>query len=98
MTKEDYVNELKKLRTQYDEQVKLLGMKYASENNTNRIGDVVTDHIGSIRIESIGYCDLGANGYNRFPSVIYNGVQLKKDGSPKARGNKRTVFQINLIK
>jgi hypothetical protein len=65
--------------------------EYALANNTVRIGDTVTDHIGAIRVDEIKIYYFGT------PQCVYVGVELRKDGTPTNQGKTRSVFQSNVI-
>lgn len=68
--------------------------KYAMDNNPYVIGEVVTDHIGTICIEHI-------QGTSSFPSGYecrYHGPELTKKGVPKKNGERRFVFQSNIVR
>ena len=68
-----------------------LQRKYALSNNTFKIGDIVTDHIGSVRVEKILFY------YDQVPSCVYVGIQITKKGKPVKSGEKRNAYQINLV-
>ena len=71
-------------------------VKFADNNNPYSIGDVFTDHIGSIVIEKISY---NLNPYNGgLPCCAFFGKELKKDGTPKKNGSARLAYQANDIK
>jgi cell shape-determining protein MreC len=89
-----YNTKLKEIEKTYDDSKLELLIQYAKENNPYKIGDVITDHIGSIQIESFKV----AKVFNGDASeMVYFGVELKKDGTPKKNGDKRNVFQSNII-
>lgn len=71
-----------------------LVIDYCQAHNPYKIGDVFTDHIGSIRIDQITY-DVSLY---RLPCCVYTGVELKKDGTPKASGSRRAAYQVNDVK
>lgn len=76
-----------------EQALKDLALQYAKENNPYIVGDVITDHVHTIIIESIGYwLALGE------PQCAYTGVWLKKDGNPNKLGEKHTVYQSNIVK
>ena len=66
--------------------------EFCAANNPYKIGDVFADHIGKIVIESIKY---GWPAYNSTPCCIFYGPELKKDGTPKKNGTKRSAYQYN---
>jgi hypothetical protein len=95
MTKEQYIQKLKDLEAEFENKKGELVRLCAFSNNTIKVGDVITDHSGSIKVEKIqvafGYaCDL--------PSCVYTGIELNKDGTPNKKGKKRSVWQSNLVK
>lgn len=91
--KEKLEQELKLLEQEYERSKHNLITTYCNANNPYEIGDIFTDHIGSILIEQIGYS--GAfSSYN----CKYYGLELKKDGTPKKLGNKRWAYQSNEVK
>jgi hypothetical protein len=70
-----------------------LKSQFIKDNNTVKVGDVVTDRSGSIKVSFIE-CDV--EFYN-IPSIIYGGVILKKDGTPRKSDARRTILQKSLI-
>jgi len=56
-----------KLIKEYEENKTALNIEYANANNPYAIGDVFTDHMGSIRIESIEYSNTYYNGNGNPP-------------------------------
>ncbi len=95
MTQEEFKNEEKALSIQYEESRKELFKKFALANNPYKIGDIITDHTGTIRIERIQT----HKGYSDYPSCLYHGTQLnKKDLSVAKRQNHTSIFQQNIVK
>lgn len=66
--------------------------KFAYSNNKVKQGDIVTDHIGSIKVERVRV----HQGLNII-CCIYDGVMLKKDLTPVKKLTKRSVYQSNLV-
>lgn len=92
---EDYLEKQKNLLKKYREEVKELAREYASAHNSIQKGDIITDHIGSIRVENISV-EYSALDIAYVPKCIYEGLEVKKDGTPFKKGTKRTVWQSNL--
>jgi hypothetical protein len=93
MTQEEYKNKVSELNERHEQELQLLRREYAFANNPYKIGDTVTDHAGSIKIEKIQYTtDFSTN----LPCCVYTGVELKKDGTPTKRESKRKVHQSNI--
>lgn len=95
MTKEELKIAIDAIKKEANEKTKAVLIEYAKSNSTVKIGDIVTDHIGSIRVEKIG---THQDGTFNTPSsqAMYTGVELKKDLTPTKKGTTRTVFQSNL--
>ena len=67
----------------------------ALSNNPYKVGDVITDHVGSIKIEKIKYA---FGRFGELPCCTYEGVILNKNGEPSTKkDNKRGVWQNNII-
>jgi len=93
MTKEVYDKKWMEIKISFDAAKNGLYREFAYANNPYKHGDIVTDHIGSIKIEKIQIY-LGLNPY---PQCVYIGVELTKKGEPNKRGNKRNIYQSNII-
>jgi len=93
MKYEEYRLKVRELEQEYQIKKIELQREYIRANNPYKAGDKVTDHIGSIIIEKIGYA-LTSTGE---PCATYTGIELKKDGQPKKNGDRRTVWQSNLV-
>jgi hypothetical protein len=93
--KENYEKQIAEIEKEAAERKTALVILYASENNPYKIGDVVSDHSGSIIIEKIT-----ATVYwtTKFPCCSYWGLELKKDGTLRKDKSKRSVHQLNIIK
>jgi hypothetical protein len=93
------IEDLKELRKKayenYNRALSELNIRFALINSSTNIGDVFTDHIGSIRVEKLSvYLSLTESG---IPSMIYSGLVLKKDGTPTKKQDRRVAYQINSI-
>ena len=91
MTYEDYKKELDLIKKDAAAKEDALIIKFVNSNNPHKIGDVVTDNIGSIIIDKIK-CSRGAT-----PCAVYYGVELTKKGQPNRRGERRGIYQSDLI-
>lgn len=56
-----------------DDKIRAIQHQYAIENNPINIGDIITDHIGSIKVETIRVCH-----NTKYPTCIYNGFVVTK--------------------
>jgi hypothetical protein len=65
--------------------------EYLDANNPYKVGDIVTDHIGSIRITEIRY------SHNPL-SCVYYGIVLKADRTTSTKkGDYRLCYQTNAL-
>jgi hypothetical protein len=94
MTFEQLDEKMDIARADYDKQRYQIYAEYAISRNPYEVGDVFTDHIGSIKIEKIGI----SIELSKCSSMKYFGVELKKDGTPKKKGAKRWAYQSNEVK
>jgi hypothetical protein len=95
MTEADYKIEMAKIETERRQKREEVMKKFAFENNTVKSGDKFTDHIGTIVVEQI---KATLPSLSEFPSCMYFGIELKKDGTPKKDGSKRWTYQTNKLK
>jgi hypothetical protein len=87
----EYKDRVKQLEEKLDTDRAELMKQFVRDNNPYKVGDIITDHIGSIKIEKMGY----SWGYGK-PCATYYGIELKKDGTPNKRNSSRWAFQSNL--
>ena len=92
MTIQEYKEKQKELKAEYTKKEQALDIEFANANNPYKVGDIVTDHIGSIEVERISY----GYSFNSMPCVIYIGTELKKDGTKKKNDSVRNVYSTNL--
>lgn len=95
MKKEELDSKLSQLEQEYSLNKKKLIREFCDANNPYKVGDIFTDHIGSIRIEKIKY---SFSLYREKPCCVYYGVELKKDLTPKKIQTNREAWQSNDIK
>lgn len=93
MKESGYILNLAKLQNEFERKKRKLMREFALSNNTVKADDIVTDHIGSIKVECIKiYIPLG----KKLPACKYIGIELKKDKTPRKDKSKRVVYQKNL--
>ncbi len=88
-----YRNELTKLKRGYDNKVGILERDYAFSNSSVKVGDIVTDHIGSVKVDVILYAIVRDNDY---PTCVYRGEELTKAGKARKKQSIRDIYQVNL--
>lgn len=92
MTKDEYLEKKKLLKTEFDQKVRNLAIEYVKSNSPYNPGDIITDQIGSIRVEKLQT----AYDYTGFPEAVYTGLVLKKDLTPTKKMEKRQVWESNI--
>jgi len=93
MKEEEFRKTLKEIKDSAYRRELGLRKEFALSNNTVKIGETVTDHIGSIVVEQIKF---SASSLYDTPICVYFGPQLTKAGHPFKDGSKRGVYQSNL--
>ena len=89
----EYRLKLRAIEDAHEIKKRKLAREYALSNARYKIGDIFTDHIGSIRIELIK-----AYIFFKNPECVYYGLELKKDGTtPTKKMQKRDAYQNNDI-
>lgn len=89
----EYKKEFKAIEDEAEKKRQDLYRAYAASQRVCLVGDIVTDSQGSIKVEKFGtYLDV-----NRIPMPTYIGIELKKDLTPTKKGEKRTVYQTNIM-
>lgn len=94
MTKEDFDVRMSEISQEFYEKREKLWFEFSKSNNIVKIGDVVRDHIGLIKVEG---AQVFLPSFSNYPYLQYFGTELKKDGTLKKRERKRSVFQGNMV-
>lgn len=95
MTADEFIKERAAIDAEHKQKTLDLLRRYAFSHNDVKKGDKFTDHIGTIIVEQIKVC---GSLTSDFPSCVYFGPELKKDGTPKKNGDKRWAYQTNKVK
>ena len=93
MNYDEYKHELNLLQTEFDNKKEQLYSKYAFANNLVKIGDNVTDHFHTIKVESI---KVHFDGILKKPNCVYFGSELTKTGAIKKKNPDNYLYQCNL--
>jgi len=88
----EYESRKNELHKEFSRRKSELDKEYALSNDTVKIGDTVTDHIGSIVVESIAVYGIMIGE----PRCTYYGKNLLKSGKQSKRDPHRTVYQTNI--
>lgn len=91
MTKEEYIKERAILENKNNISLRKLGSKFAIENNSVNIGDIINDHMSTIKVDKIQVINAISN-----PLLVYTGIKLKKNLNPFKSGEKTSIYQCNL--
>jgi hypothetical protein len=93
MTAKELQEKCAALQRECEDKQMELRRQYAIEHNPVKVGDIVTDHYHTIRVEKMGFY-----GYP-IPSMRYQGTELTKQGIPKKRQpvQENPAFQKNVI-
>lgn len=92
MTEEEYLRRLDLIKKAYEVDKRNLAIEFAKSNNPYKVGDVIEDHIGKLKIEKIM---VNIINYD-LPNCNYYGVELKKDGTLCKRQTGRCIYQSNI--
>lgn len=77
MNKEEYLKVKKALEAEFEEKKKQLAREFAYSNNDVKIGDIITDHYKTIRVEKFLW---GYDFFSHMPCMFYRGTRLTKNG------------------
>jgi hypothetical protein len=89
MTEQEYADAIATLKESYEKEKNRISREFAFANNTYKIGDLFTDHAGTIKIEVIKwYYQFGGT-----PSCVYEGIVINKNGKENKRGEKRKAYK-----
>ena len=95
MTQEDFKNKLAEINAKCEQEKRYLYSQYAHENSTVEVDDIVEDHIGCGRVLKM---KTTFAAFDMYPSLIYECIEVKKDGTPKKKETFRQVYQVNVKK
>jgi len=91
----EFYRRLDLLKDEFEDKVGKVEEEYALSHNKVKIGDIITDHIGCIKVDSISVTKIYGS---TLPLCAYHGEEYTKKGVAKKNGNNRVVWQSNLIK
>jgi hypothetical protein len=92
MNPEELTKQCKALQRECEEKQSALRLQFAQEHNPVKVGDIVTDHYHTIRVENM-------NVYGHpIPYMFYTGIVMTKKGVPSKRQpwSHDPVFQYNI--
>lgn len=92
-----YRANLATIQAKFEVDKKTLAKEFAFANNPYKIGDIITDHNNTIKIDTIKWA-MGRYWETELPYCVYYGVALKKNGTPNKKGTIEAIYQTNIIK
>lgn len=87
MTIEEYKEELASLTKLFESQKRKLDSNYAMTNKQFAVGQILKNHNATILVDEY---KIGRD-FNGIPYIVYYGVELKKDLTPKKNGNRESI-------
>lgn len=96
MNEQDYRRALHGINVRAEEEKRTVAFVFASEHSPVCVGDFVTDHCDTIRVEEWDLT-LRDHRYNALPCFVYRGMTCKKDGTPRKNPKRCSIYQSNLI-
>lgn len=94
MTLDEYEYKKNLLLIRYEEDRSQLDKEYALFNNNVKLGDIIKDNGGIVRVEKI-MIHTPTKGK---PTCVYQGIRLTKKLLPFKNGERCNVFQNSVIK
>lgn len=93
MTYDELITQCTALQRECNEKQSALRVEYAKEHNPVRVGDIITDHYHTIKVERMSVYG------HPVPYMRYLGTELTKQGEPKKRQPMppNPVFQKNVV-
>jgi hypothetical protein len=95
MTKEEVKKKLDELSKKFDKEKQALLKQCAEENCNIKIGDIVTDHFQTIKVEKMTYY---YDYVRQMPIMVFHGANYKKDGTiaKRQKPTQVAVYQTNV--
>lgn len=102
ISKEHYLNELKKIEDLADQKIKAIQREYALSNAEFKIHDILFDERRSLTIK-VDRITTYVGGKYEEPIAVYHGFELKKDLTIKKSETRQSfygypTFKLSLIK
>lgn len=96
MTKQEYREALHEINVKAENERRVLARAFATEHSPVNVGDYISDHFDTIRVESWDV----VNGTYEYPlhCLVYRGMTCKKDGTPRKNPKRCSIYQCNLLR
>lgn len=95
-TLEEYYAKSKELQKKQREEALALAKEYALSIALYKVGDIIKDSVSAIKVTKLRFDILFDE-----PKTVYEGVELRKDLTPRKDGSTRAIYgndRIELIK
>lgn len=93
MNRQELEERLKEIEEKYNEDKLNLLKRYADDHCSIKIGDVITDHYHTIKVEKKDFYQVFNDPVLSF---VFYGTEVKKDGTPKKKPSNALVYQRNV--
>ena len=95
MNEKTYAQLKHEVHKKFSLEMKKLNREYAYSNTNVKVGDIISDHNGTIKVDDIGW----AFSYmETLPGCLYSGIRLKKDLTPYKSKERETIYHGNIVK
>lgn len=96
MTKQEYREALHEINVKAENERRMLARTFAAEHSPVKVGDYISDHHDTIRVESWEF----EKGTYEYPlhCLVYIGMTCKKDGTPRKNPKRCSIYQCNLLR
>lgn len=94
MNKQEMDKAVSEVRATFSNARQAIWCEYAVSNNTVKIGDIVEDSAGKIKVDKIRSTFKFDADY---PEMLLSGPRLKINGLPYKTGERITVYQSNIL-
>ena len=96
MTKQEYRKALHEINVKAENERRVLARAFATEHSPVNVGDYISDHCDTIRVESLDVVNVTYE--YPFPCLVYKGKTCKKDGTPRKNPKRCSIYQCNLLR
>lgn len=93
MTEKEFLDKKRKIEKRARVAKQKLCSTYAMSNNPYNVGDIIYDHVCTIKIDSIGWSFPHGSD---LPVCVYSGQRYTKKGVPVVREEVCVVWQSNV--
>ena len=87
MDLEEYKQQLGLITEDFELKKRRLNIRYAIDNARFKVGDILKNHNTTILVDEN---KVGRN-FHGIPYMVYHGLELKKDLTPKKNGNRDSI-------